>query len=257
MADAHITGCGPLTIKYLVFFFNLIFFLSGLILIAVGGVAQGFFHQYIQFFDGQYETPAIGIIILGAIILVVSFFGCCGAKKENVLMLRVFICLMVVILMCEVAAAITVAVLRPDIENLIKKNLNETMGQYGEPKELATLTWDDMQHNHECCGVAGYADWQNTPYGSQPNVTGVPDSCCIVRTDGCGHNIFKSEVEDKNSTVPPNIFSEGCYEALHDAAMSNIGAIAGGIAGLAFFQIVGIWMSSCLVKSARERYEIL
>ncbi|XP_066939053.1 CD63 antigen-like [Macrobrachium rosenbergii] len=254
MADPQIRGCGPLTIKYLVFFFNLIFFLSGLILIAVGGVAQGFFHQYIQFFEGQYETPAIGIIILGGIILVVSFFGCCGAKKENVFMLRIFICLMVVILMCEIAAAITVAVLRPDIEKLIKKNLNETMNQYGDPKDLPTLAWNDMQINHKCCGVMNYLDWEKTPYGM--NVTGVPDSCCILEKPDCGHNIF-GLIPTDNSSAPPNIYSEGCYQALHDAAMSNIGAIAGGIAGLAFFQILGIWMSSCLIKSARERYEIL
>ncbi|XP_064103238.1 CD63 antigen-like [Macrobrachium nipponense] len=253
MADAQLTGCGPLTIKYLVFFFNLIFFLSGLILIAVGGVAQGFFHQYMQFFEGQYETPAIGIIILGAIILVVSFFGCCGAKKENVFMLRIFICLMVVILMCEIAAAITVAVLRPDIEKLIKKNMNETMIHYGDPKGLPTLAWDDMQSNHKCCGVGSYMDWETTPYGV--NVTGVPDSCCIDEKPGCGHNIFVQIPSDSSSV--PTIYSEGCYQALHDAAMSNIGAIAGGIAGLAFFQILGIWMSSCLIKSARERYEIL
>lgn len=63
--------------------------LSGLVLIAVGGIAQGFFSQYMQFFGGHYETPAVGVVILGAIIVVISFFGCCGAKRENVFMLRV------------------------------------------------------------------------------------------------------------------------------------------------------------------------
>lgn len=260
MADANIAGCGPLTIKYLVFFFNLIFFLSGLILIIVGGIAQGFFHQYMDFFEGQYETPAIGIIILGSIILVVSFFGCCGAKRENVFMLRIFNCLMVVILLCEIAAAITVAVMRPDIEVLIKKNMNVTMNNYGNPKDLVTKTWDDLQQHRKCCGVTSYADWKFTPYGERANVTGVPDSCCIEEEEGCGHNIFSVDAAMSTTTAapsPPSIFKEGCYTALHDSAMANIGAIAGGIAGLAFFQIIGIWMSSCLIRSARERYEIL
>lgn len=63
--------------------------LSGWVLIVLGGVAQGFFSSYIQFFNDRYETPAIGIIILGAIIVFISFFGCCGAKRENVYMLRI------------------------------------------------------------------------------------------------------------------------------------------------------------------------
>lgn len=54
----------------------------------VGAVVQGFFSEYIQFFANKYETPAIGIIILGIIIMVIAFFGCCGAKKENVCMLN-------------------------------------------------------------------------------------------------------------------------------------------------------------------------
>lgn len=70
----------------------LILQLSGLLLMIVGGIAQGFFSTYMKFFSGNYETPAIGVVILGAIILVISFFGCCGAKRENVFMLRVVSC---------------------------------------------------------------------------------------------------------------------------------------------------------------------
>merc|ERR1712168_186031 len=138
MADNNL-GCGPLTIKYLVFIFNLIFFLSGVVLIAVGVVAQLFFNQYMQFFDQKFEPPAIGVIILGSFILVISFFGCCGAKKENVCMLRTFSFLMVVVLLCEIAAGITVAVLRPEVEELVKGNMEKTMKNYGEPEGLITM----------------------------------------------------------------------------------------------------------------------
>merc|ERR1712179_59074 len=94
-------GCGCLTVKYLVFLFNLLFLLSGLVLITVGGLAQGFFKEYVQFFNNELSTPAMAIIILGCIILVISFFGCCGANKENVCMLRTFAGLMGIILIIE------------------------------------------------------------------------------------------------------------------------------------------------------------
>lgn len=51
------------------------------------------------------------------------------------------------VLLLEFAAAITVAVLRPNIEELVKENMNETMRHYGDPKYLVTKTWDDLQSN--------------------------------------------------------------------------------------------------------------
>lgn len=55
--------------------------------------------------------------------------------------------LMVMVLLCEIAAGITVAVMRPQVEQLVKKNMDDTMEQYGSPKSLVTKTWDDLQKN--------------------------------------------------------------------------------------------------------------
>ncbi|KAG0726104.1 Tetraspanin-6 [Chionoecetes opilio] len=254
MASLNNLGCGPLTVKYLVFIFNFIFFFSGLLLIVVGGIAQGFFSTYLNFFSGRYETPAIGIIILGVIILVISFFGCCGAKKENVFMLRVFAFLMVVVLVLEFAAAISVAVLRPNIEQLVQKNMNETMAKYGQPKDLVTKTWDDLQQKYHCCGTDEYTDWSRTAYGTNATVNGVPDSCCKTVTEDCGHDIFTSIPP---TAAPDRIYGSGCYIALKDSARRNTGAIIGGVVGLAVLQMIGVWMSCCLIRAVRERYEIL
>lgn len=247
----HNLGCGPLTIKYLVFIFNFVFFLTGLVLIVMGGIAQGFFSSYMDFFGGKYETPAIGLIILGSIILVISFFGCCGAKKENVYMLRIFAFLMVVVLLLEFAAAITVAVLRPDIEKLVKENMNKTMNGYGDKKSLVTKTWDDLQQNYHCCGTTNFTDWEETSYGRNVTILGVPDSCCKNVAEGCGHNIFNLTKPDEE------IYTEGCFFALTNSARANLGAIIGSIVIIALLQVVGVWMSCCLIRAVKERYEIL
>lgn len=251
MANTNNLGCGPLTVKYLVFIFNFIFFISGLLLIIVGGIAQGFFAANMDFFGERYETPAIGIIILGGIILIISFFGCCGAKRENVFMLRVFAGLMVLTLILEFAAAITVAVMRPNIEELVKKNMNDTMKKYGEPKNTITEAWDNLQENYDCCGTTNYTDWSTTAYSTNSTVNGVPDSCCKIVETGCGHGIFDG------STPLSTIYVTPCYQALSDSARHNLGAIIGGVVGLAILQMIGIWMSCCLIKAVKERYEIL
>lgn len=164
-------------------------------------------------------------------------------------MLRTFSFLMVVVLLCEIAAGITVAVMRSDVENLIKKNMNNTMGQYNNTQDLVTKTWDDLQRKYMCCGTDNYTDWMDTNFGA--SVDGVPDSCCKNETKGCGSNVFNKKTPDLG------IYTDGCYEALNDSAMRNIGAIIGGAVGLALLQVVGIWMSHCLVRAVKERYEIL
>ncbi|XP_076028811.1 CD63 antigen-like [Oratosquilla oratoria] len=242
MSDTNLS-CGPLTVKYTMFIFNIIFFISGLILIGVGGVAQGFFRDYLDFFDSQFVTPAIGIIILGCIIVVISFFGCCGAKKENVCMLKTFSGTMIIVLILEIAAGITLAALRSDVENLVVDNMMKSMKNYNASShDGVTETWDKLQETYTCCGTKNYTDWGNVFNNS------VPDTCCKVVKRDCGVGAI---------TDPESIYTNGCFKALHDSALYNIGAVSGGAIGLAVIQIVGIWMSFCLIKAVNERYEIL
>ncbi|XP_063590909.1 CD63 antigen-like [Penaeus indicus] len=106
----------------------------------------------------------------------------------------------------------------------------------------------NLLFQYHCCGTNNYTEWEDTTYGK--NVTGVPDSCCKIIDTGCGHGIFSH-----NKTEA--IFTDGCYTALNDSAMRNIGAIIGGAVALALLQMVGVWMSHCLVRAVKERYEIL
>ena len=51
---------------------------------------------------------------------------------------------MFILLICEVAAIITVLVLRSDVEDLVEKNMQKTMQNYGG-ESLVTQTWDNLQ----------------------------------------------------------------------------------------------------------------
>lgn len=57
--------------------------LFGIALIAVGAYVQSQLHEYLNFFDTNVNGPAILLIVVGLVIFVISFFGCCGAIKEN------------------------------------------------------------------------------------------------------------------------------------------------------------------------------
>lgn len=237
-------GCGCLTIKYLVFLFNLLFLLSGLVLIAVGGLAQGFFKEYVQFFNNELSTPAMAIIILGCVILVISFFGCCGAKKENICMLRTFAGLMGIILILELAGGIAVAIMKSQVQELLEENMQTSMNEYGKKNDsLVTVTWNEMQKDNGCCGTNNATDWKNTWFYSNHSDS-FPGSCCVNQTDGVC----------KNSST---LFAQGCFDVLAAAGKSHLVIIAGVALGIAVLQAIGIWMSCCLIKGVRAQYEIL
>jgi CD63 antigen len=64
---------------YLIFIFQI----SGIAILAVGALIQNFYSNYTNFLDGHFYVGPVLLIILGVIVFVVAFFGCCGALKEN------------------------------------------------------------------------------------------------------------------------------------------------------------------------------
>nr|XP_031848131.1 23 kDa integral membrane protein-like [Nomia melanderi] len=74
---------GMTCVKYLTFFFNLIFAITGIVFIAVGTVILVVYSGYSNFMDTWFFAAPVFMIIIGAVVFLVSFFGCCGAVKEN------------------------------------------------------------------------------------------------------------------------------------------------------------------------------
>ena len=81
---------------------QLIFALVGLVLMGFGIYVQLEAKDYLNFLGDNYTNTPVFIIILGAIIFVVAFFGCCGAIKENKCMMYTYGFLLFVILIAQV-----------------------------------------------------------------------------------------------------------------------------------------------------------
>ncbi|XP_062853483.1 tetraspanin-2a [Trichomycterus rosablanca] len=101
---------GAKCVKYLLFIFNFIFWLSGSLVLSVG--------LWLRFdpntssllnADGAPETFFIAVYILigaGGIMMLVGFFGCCGAVRESQCLLGSFFACLLVIFGAEVAAGV-------------------------------------------------------------------------------------------------------------------------------------------------------
>lgn len=60
-----------------------LFQIAGIGLIAAGAYVKIKLTEYYEFFGSNYMGPGILLIIVGVIIFLLAFFGCCGAIKEN------------------------------------------------------------------------------------------------------------------------------------------------------------------------------
>ncbi|XP_035674839.1 leukocyte surface antigen CD53-like [Branchiostoma floridae] len=117
-------GCGLNCIKYLLFAFNLIFWLAGGGLIGVGiyvMVAYGVSDvlSLLNLSTLLLHGGAITLIVVGVITFIVGFLGCCGAIKENRCMLGTFFTLLLILLLAEIGVAIYAFVQRDQFFGLI------------------------------------------------------------------------------------------------------------------------------------------
>lgn len=60
-----------------------LFQISGIAILAIGAIIQNFYSNYTDFLHGKFFVGPVLLIVVGVIVFVVAFFGCCGAVKEN------------------------------------------------------------------------------------------------------------------------------------------------------------------------------
>jgi CD63 antigen len=97
-------------------FFSFFFQLSGLTLVVVGGVIQGVYSQYLDFLGDQFFNAPVLLVVVGCLIFFVTFFGCCGAIKENHCMTITFSVLLALIFLLEMGAGIGAYMLRDKVK---------------------------------------------------------------------------------------------------------------------------------------------
>ncbi|XP_026115456.1 CD9 antigen-like [Carassius auratus] len=99
---------GMKCVKYLLFVFNFIFWMIGSLVLAVG-LWLRLDAKTVSLLDGGPGTFFIGVYILigaGGLVMLVGFFGCCGAVRESQCLLGLFFTCLLVIFGAEVAAGV-------------------------------------------------------------------------------------------------------------------------------------------------------
>lgn len=237
-------GCCDNIIKYVIFLFNFIVFLVSCALIGMGAYIQAQMKQYLDFLGETYLNTAVILIIIGGVMLLISFFGCCGACTENPCMVYTYSALMGLILLSTIGVAITIYIFKDDVQQVVTDGMKQGMKNYDKPSfEGVTEAWNIVQSEFECCGSESYKDWSGVDYGQ------VPDFCCITNTEDCA----KGTIDMPESQAKEKIYTNGCLVKFETMIKDNVGWAAGIGVGIIVLLFIGILMSCCVAKSLREK----
>jgi len=231
-------------IKYLLFLFNILFVVTGLVLLSIGAAIKAAYYGYHVFLDDAYFSAPNLLIAVGLIILLVSFLGCCGAVKENHCMVVSYIALLILIFILELSGGIAGYVCRDKVEAVLTEKLTESMKNYGDKNAtIVTKLWDGIQTQFECCGAKSYNDWiQYLP--EKTNKTNLPLSCC-PQASGFGPQTC-------SATSEPPMYTAGCTDKFGDFVKDKAVVIGSTGITIALIQLLGILMACRLASSMRR-----
>ncbi|XP_016369158.1 CD9 antigen [Sinocyclocheilus rhinocerous] len=141
---------GMKCVKYLLFVFNFIFWLMGSLVLAVGLWLRLDPNTVSLLEEGGPDTFFIGVYILiaaGGLVMLVGFFGCCGAVRESQCLLGLFFACLLVIFGAEVAAGVFGFLNKDEIIKEIKQFYDESAGNNGN-----NATVQSYHIILNCCG---------------------------------------------------------------------------------------------------------
>jgi len=260
-------GCGARFVKFFLVFCNFIFFLLGLLIMAVGiyVLVDPKFSTFANLANVNVTVVAanngvnlsyitkcgIAFCVFGGVMLIISFIGCCGALKNIRCLLGFYSVILAMVLLTEIGFGIYAGVFASNFKQNLSSVLllsikNDYMGDMPN-KSITSVAWDAVQYNVHCCGVNNYTDFNQAGnvWSDRSNET-MPRSCCSFtnyQTDWSGV-IPTAGYTDPNCYMTPNLdnsyYATGCYSAIA-SIVSNYSSIVIGVAvGIGLFLVLGV-----------------
>lgn len=217
-------------VKYCLFLFNLLFWISGCIIIGVS--------IYLKVSKDSnaltnLNLPGIDLLLaIGVIIMVLGFLGCCGAIKENKCMLLLFFIGLLLIFILLLAAGIVGAVGEKKSQDWVKEQLQKLLPLDKQSEDVQSDI-QKLEEEGKCCGIInGPSDWGNK----------IPSSCnCVDKSAQC------------KTAEGREVYSKPCSDFVEKLIRQNLSVVLGiafAIAVLMLFGMIFAMILYCQIGKA-------
>lgn len=232
--------------KAALFIINFAIFAAGVAVVALASVIINKDDTYgTLLIQGVFTLPII-ILIVGLIIVIIGFLGCCGAMKGSSCMLKTYAFIIIVMLIAEVTLGILLLVYPKQAEDIIKSGMEDVFKEYGT-NEATDKSVDAIQSDLHCCGVNGYDDWKQYPYGQRGNGN-VSRGCCLEDDDS--DTCFMGRNDLTESEAAKYIYTRGCFEALKEDLQGVTIGLGVVLFIMAIVQVLAVTCACGLAKKA-------
>ena len=257
MNNTPLPAC-PKILKWIFVFFNLLFAVLGILLLALGIFLVVRANEFLQSSGGIPDQPTVVtattlggsalIIICGLITFALAAVGVLGGICQARPLLVIFAVGLIIIVVIEFIGAVVVFVAITQYQEFVDQvgdRMRGALTLYRDPPvdEAANVLFDTVQSAFDCCGINTPDDWVGTPFFV--NSTGLfPKSCCTGMVMECNRTLT-------------SFHDNGCVPAIRSVVTNNRNAaIALGVVALLILlvEISGIVIAlglCCCIRSAK------
>ncbi|XP_069843434.1 tetraspanin-1 [Dipodomys merriami] len=235
-------------IKTMMTLFNMIIFLCGAALLAVGIWVSVDGPSFLKIFGPlsssamQFVNVGYFLIAAGALLFALGFLGCYGAQSENKCALMMFFFILLLIFIAEIAAAVVALVYTTMAEQFLALLVVPTIKKdYGYQNDF-TQVWNSTMEGLKCCGFNNYTDFEGSRYLEENGV--IPPFCCV-------NPLNSTEEEPCTLERAHNMSVQGCFKQLLHGIRTNaitVGGVAAGIGGLELAAMIVSMYLYCNLK---------
>ncbi|XP_022440819.1 leukocyte antigen CD37 isoform X1 [Delphinapterus leucas] len=266
-------------IKYLLFVFNLFFFVLGSLIFCFGIwilIDKTSFVSFVGLSFMPLQIWSKALAISGILTMGLALLGCVGALKEFRCLLGLYFGTLLLLFATQITLGILISTQKVQLERKVENVVLKTIQTYrAHPEETAAEeSWDYVQFQLRCCGWNSPQDWFRIPSLRSNESRGHRVPCSCYNSSATNDSAIFDKIFPQFSglgqlarprhnadicLVPANsyIYREGCARSLQKWLHNNLISIVGICLGVGLLELSFMTLSIFLCRNLDHVYDRL